>query len=249
MAPLIAAARILFCSLVNVQTSCLAWSIHSILGCLVIEAAAAGSPSATRDGVPASHPALPSQLAARLAAGQQRTAALMQRKRSWLIRNFAAEVQPAAAELAAALEQYWQLPELQAAAELDLAAAASARSCAYLRCANLGAEGGPAAGEGVGSSKCRWAGRVVRGAAAQSMKRARRACWIVAPTAARYGPPLALQCVPRGVVLRHRLLARRLAAGRAPPHVQGAGGCAAGSCGSAALRAVRMTAFHSAELL
>ena len=62
-------------------------------------------------------------------------------------------VQPAAA-LATLLQQYWQLPEQQAAAQLELARAASTRSCAYLACANLGGSGGPAAGEGVGSKKC-----------------------------------------------------------------------------------------------
>jgi hypothetical protein len=31
---------------------------------------------------------------------------------------------------------------------------AAARSCAYLGCANLAAEGGPAAGQGHGSKKC-----------------------------------------------------------------------------------------------
>ncbi|KAI3433881.1 hypothetical protein D9Q98_003683 [Chlorella vulgaris] len=37
---------------------------------------------------------------------------------------------------------------------LELAQAAAARSCAYLRCANLAGEGGPAAGQGTGSQRC-----------------------------------------------------------------------------------------------
>ncbi len=56
--------------------------------------------------------------------------------------------------LAKALQQVWQLPEQQEAARLEAAQAAAARSCAYLRCANLGGGGGPAVGQGSGSSKC-----------------------------------------------------------------------------------------------
>ena len=50
---------------------------------------------------------------------------------------------------------------------------------------------------------------------------------------------LPLQRLPCGVVLWHHLLTRRLAAGRAPPHLQGIGGGAAGGAGgcSTALRA------------
>ena len=59
-----------------------------------------------------------------------------------------------AADLARLLQQYWQLPEQQAAARLELAQAAATRSCAYLGCANLGGSGGPAEGEGEGSKKC-----------------------------------------------------------------------------------------------
>ena len=60
---------------------------------------------------------------------------------------------PAAA--LAPLLQHWEQPEQAAADQLAVARAAAARSCAYLRCANLGGEGGPAAGEGVGSQRCR----------------------------------------------------------------------------------------------
>ncbi|PRW33756.1 hypothetical protein C2E21_7361 [Chlorella sorokiniana] len=130
------------------QRTTLASYLHAILDCLCTEAAV------IVQGTSAGQVALPPELATRLAAGQERVAALLKNKRTWLLRNYAAEVQPVAAELAAALQQYWQLPVQRAAAELDLATAASARSCAYLRCANLGAEGGPAAGEGVGSQRC-----------------------------------------------------------------------------------------------
>ncbi|PRW56618.1 L domain [Chlorella sorokiniana] len=59
-----------------------------------------------------------------------------------------------AAALAPLLREHWAQPEQAAADRLALARAAAARSCAYLRCANLGGEGGPAAGQGVGSQRC-----------------------------------------------------------------------------------------------
>lgn len=65
---------------------------------------------------------------------------------------------PPARQLATALLAWWRRPEEQQAAALELAQAAAARSCAYLRCANLRGEGGPAAGQGVGSQRCRCAG-------------------------------------------------------------------------------------------
>ena len=67
-------------------------------------------------------------------------------------------VLPLCRELAAALHAWWQRPEQQPALQLEAAQAAARRSCAYLRCANLGGEGGPAAGEGVGSLRCRCGG-------------------------------------------------------------------------------------------
>ena len=63
-------------------------------------------------------------------------------------------VLPIVRELAQAMEAWWQLPAQRAALALEVAQAAAARSCAYLRCANLGGQGGPAAGQGVGSLKC-----------------------------------------------------------------------------------------------
>ena len=57
--------------------------------------------------------------------------------------------------LAACLAAYWQQPEQQTAQQVLLAQAAATRSCAYLRCSNVGAEGGPAAGQGLGSMRCR----------------------------------------------------------------------------------------------
>lgn len=56
--------------------------------------------------------------------------------------------------LAAVLLRQWEQPEQQAADRLALAQAAATRSCANLRCANLGLEGGPGAGEGKGCKRC-----------------------------------------------------------------------------------------------
>lgn len=59
-----------------------------------------------------------------------------------------------AADSARLLQQYWRLPTQLAAQRLELGRAAAARSCAYLRCTNLEARGGPAAGQGAGSLRC-----------------------------------------------------------------------------------------------
>lgn len=63
-------------------------------------------------------------------------------------------VEKAAAKLADLLLQFQTLPAQAAEIRLELAQAAATRSCAYLGCSNLVLEGGPAAGEGVGSKKC-----------------------------------------------------------------------------------------------
>jgi hypothetical protein len=47
-----------------------------------------------------------------------------------------------------------QRREPQPGDAVELAQAAATRSCAYLRCANLASEGGPAAGPGTGSQRC-----------------------------------------------------------------------------------------------
>ena len=61
---------------------------------------------------------------------------------------------PTAEGLAEALQQYWALPEQVAAARWEACQAVATHRCAFLRCANLGLEGGPAAGEGGGSLRC-----------------------------------------------------------------------------------------------
>ena len=58
------------------------------------------------------------------------------------------------AAAAAALLQRWEQQADDAAEQLELAWAAAARSCAYLRCPNLAAEGGAFAGQTEGSKKC-----------------------------------------------------------------------------------------------
>lgn len=65
---------------------------------------------------------------------------------------------PLLRSLAAALLEYWRRLEAAGAGQLEEAQAAAARSCAYLRCANLECEGRPAAGEGTGAKRCRRAG-------------------------------------------------------------------------------------------
>lgn len=70
---------------------------------------------------------------------------------------FARRQLPLLRSLAAALLEHWRRSEAAEAGQLEVAQAAAARSCAYLGCANLGFEGGPAAGEGAGAECCRWA--------------------------------------------------------------------------------------------
>jgi hypothetical protein len=59
---------------------------------------------------------------------------------------------PPAAEVAALLHRYFELPEQEAVRALELAEAASARSCAYLSCFNLTMESREA--EGKPTQKC-----------------------------------------------------------------------------------------------
>ncbi|KAL4443820.1 hypothetical protein ABPG75_011557 [Micractinium tetrahymenae] len=57
---------------------------------------------------------------------------------------------------AGALHSYWQLPVQQTAAAeaYSLAEVGAGRACAFLKCPNLGAAGGPAARQGEGSRRC-----------------------------------------------------------------------------------------------
>ncbi|KAL4440126.1 hypothetical protein ABPG75_003127 [Micractinium tetrahymenae] len=61
---------------------------------------------------------------------------------------------PTMLRLGAAMQRWCDTPRFQAAARLELARAAAARSCADLRCPNVGLEGGPGAGEGRGCKRC-----------------------------------------------------------------------------------------------
>ena len=85
-------------------------------------------------------------------------AALGQLPLSWAVElhcDKLAQLVAAAKEAAALLQRADAILGAEQQPQLTLAQAAATRSCAYLRCANLRGEGGPAAGEGVGSKKCR----------------------------------------------------------------------------------------------
>ena len=74
------------------------------------------------------------------------------------LRERAAELRqllPPAGHLARLVLQWAHSLELESRGRLDVAKVAATRSCAYLRCANVAAQGGPAAGQGVGSARCR----------------------------------------------------------------------------------------------
>ena len=101
------------------------------------------------------------QAASELAAAVAQAAGELQQVDDRRIRSVpeytaaAALWQSPARRLAAALLAWWLRPEAQPAAALEVAQAAVAGSCAYLHCANLGGEGGPMAGQGTGSMRCR----------------------------------------------------------------------------------------------
>ena len=137
---------------------------------------------------------------------------------------------PACLPLAEALMAHWQEPEQLAASQEAAAQVAAARSCAFLRCANLSSGGGPAAGQGSGSQRCRWVQE-------QSLGYDMGDSVALQAVGLSHSPlcltPRSMQCLPCRVVLRHRLLTCRLE-GRAPAPVQGTGGSTAGNQGAAA---------------
>jgi hypothetical protein len=92
---------------------------------------------------------LAQQLRSTLASYQHRTLPVLD-----TVEILREQALPQAEALAQLLWQHWQQPEQQAAARLELAQAAATHCCAYLRCAQLGTQGGPAAGEGAGSKRC-----------------------------------------------------------------------------------------------
>ncbi|KAL4459171.1 hypothetical protein ABPG75_014036 [Micractinium tetrahymenae] len=59
-----------------------------------------------------------------------------------------------AAAMVALVQECWALPEEAENARLWMARVAAARSCVNMRCPNVGLQGGPAAGEGVGCKRC-----------------------------------------------------------------------------------------------
>ena len=120
------------------------------------QAASAAIDSAPETGLPASLAAQLKQCARSLRqqrqdmlSGQTADASLADRvaQRRQLL-------QPAA-DLAGLVRQHLALPAVEEQRRLAVARAAATRSCAYLRCANVAGQGGPAAGEGAGSSRCR----------------------------------------------------------------------------------------------
>lgn len=58
-------------------------------------------------------------------------------------------------QLVAALQAAWSQPAALEREQVEVAEVAAVGRCAYLGCSNLGGEGGMAAGEGVGSKRCR----------------------------------------------------------------------------------------------
>lgn len=141
---------------------------------------------------------------------------------------------PACLPLAEALMAHWREPEQLATSQEAAAQVAAARSCAFLRCANLSSKGGPAAGQGSGSQRCRWVQE--RAWVTNAIMRDARSTTLQA-VGPLHSPlrlaSLSLQCLPRRLVLRYRLLACRLEE-RASAPVQGTGGGTAGSQGAAA---------------
>lgn len=131
-------------------------------------------------------------------------------------------------QLAAALQAAWAEPAPMAHEDVEAAEMAAGSSCAYLRCSNLGGEGGLAAGQGVGSKRCRCGGQGLAVVRMRVLLRAVASRWVMhhplqsllqqlAELTSSVSAPIhfTLQRMPRGVVLWHRLLARLLAARRA----------------------------------
>ncbi|KAL4855283.1 putative MscS family protein [Chlorella vulgaris] len=118
----------------------------------VLAAASDGSTAARTEELQAAQQSLKAVLSGLIAdlsvaaGGQPRVSAAAKMLRK--------EAQPAAGQLAAALLVLWTGPEQRKQAALELAQASAARSCAYLSCSNVCGEGGPAAGQGVGSKRC-----------------------------------------------------------------------------------------------
>lgn len=132
---------------------------------------------------------------------------------------------PGMCSLAVALDKVWGRPEQQVFA----AQVAAARSCAYLRCANLSAEGGPAAG--AGGKKCRWVAASLQVGQHSGPKLQASCvfmcCWPLHTSQQAAFVRHLLQPVPGGPLLRHRLLPCRLEERRPQADVLSAG-CSTG---------------------
>ena len=135
--PCLQAVRLLSCSghvLTSVRLSC----------CSVADGTIGGEiPQALKDEAAAVADELQQGMAAGMAAGAEESLGALF--------GMVATIERAAG----VIDQCRALPEHALAAQVVLARAAAGRSCAYLSCSNLQAEGGPAAGQGVGSMRCR----------------------------------------------------------------------------------------------
>ncbi|PRW57566.1 hypothetical protein C2E21_3582 [Chlorella sorokiniana] len=67
---------------------------------------------------------------------------------------YPSKLKPLAQAVAAALETFWEAQEVSKERALELARGSATRSCANLHCTNVGAVGGPSAGQQQGSSRC-----------------------------------------------------------------------------------------------
>ena len=124
--------------------------------CLIDTAAAVGTvPCGGDEQLAAAQQAVLESLTAMQSTFAQRMQTTTDAQRNTFLHHQQA-VERHTAQLGQALLAWWRRPEAQPEQQLKLAQAAATRSCAYLRCGNLGGEGGPAAGQGVGSMRCRW---------------------------------------------------------------------------------------------
>ncbi|KAL4855281.1 putative MscS family protein [Chlorella vulgaris] len=123
----------------------------------VLAVASGGSTAATSEELQAAQQSLKavlSSLNADLGVSGRGQPSVSAASAASMLKMLREAAQPAAGQLASALLVLWTGPEQWKQAALELAQASAARSCAYLSCSNVCAEGGPAAGQGVGSKRC-----------------------------------------------------------------------------------------------
>lgn len=126
---------------------------ESVLHALLEGSQAGEAASGSGQGGSSSQEAPAADLAQQLAAALEALPPVPEAGSGEALSEASALLQPLAA-LADLAQQGWQQSGQAAAARLERVQAAAGRSCAYLACSNLGGEGGPAAGQGVGSQQC-----------------------------------------------------------------------------------------------